>query len=72
MGFSPLVYGNRKGYYNPDPPRDQMEYRAHKQGISLDQVTGATDGTKVHIEQALVANGLGATIARDGVSFPVK
>lgn len=67
MGFLPLVYGNRKGYYHPDPPRDQMEYWAREQGISLDQVIAATDGTKIHIEQALVANGLGATIAPDGM-----
>ncbi len=70
MGFQPLVYGNRKGYYHPDPPRDQMEYWACKQGISLDQVIAATDGTKIHIEQALVANGLGATIAHDGMLGP--
>lgn len=70
MGFSPLVYGNRKGYYHPDPPRAQMEYWARKQGISLNQVTAATDGTKLHIEQALVANGLGATIARQGMLGP--
>jgi len=67
MGFVPLVYGNRKGYYNADPPLDQMEFWSKKQGISLDQVTGFTDGTKVQIEQALVANGLGATIAQDGM-----
>jgi predicted homoserine dehydrogenase-like protein len=67
MGFRILVYGNRKGYYHPDPPRDQMEFWAKKQGLSIDQVTGFTDGTKVQIEQALVANGLGATIVQDGM-----
>ena len=67
MGFRILVYGNRKGYYNPDPSRDQMEYWAAKQGLSIEQVTGFTDGTKVQIEQALVANGLGATIVQDGM-----
>ena len=70
MGFTPLVYGNRKGYYHPDPPRDQMEFWARKQGISLDKVTAATDGTKINIEQALIANGLGATIVRDGMVGP--
>jgi predicted homoserine dehydrogenase-like protein len=67
MGFAPLVYGNRKGYYHPNPPRDQMEYWRQKQGLSLEQVVAATDGTKLHIEQALVANGLGASIAQDGM-----
>jgi predicted homoserine dehydrogenase-like protein len=65
-----LVYGNRKGYYHANPPLDQMQFWAKKQGLSLDQVTAATDGTKMQIEQALIANGLGATIARDGMLGP--
>jgi predicted homoserine dehydrogenase-like protein len=67
MGFRVLVYGNRKGYYHHNPPLDQMQFWAAKQNLSLDQVTAATDGTKMHIEQALVANGLGASLARDGM-----
>ena len=67
MGFRVLVYGNRKGYYHPDPPLDQMRFWAERQRLSLDQVTAATDGTKLQIEQALVANGLNATLARDGM-----
>jgi predicted homoserine dehydrogenase-like protein len=70
MGFRVLVYGNRKGYYHPNPPLEQMQFWAKKQGLSLDQVTAATDGTKMQIEQALVANGLGATLARDGMLGP--
>lgn len=70
MGFRVLVYGNRKGYYHANPPLDQMQFWAKKQGLSLDQVTAATDGTKMQIEQALVANGLGATISRDGMHGP--
>ena len=67
MGFRVLVYGNRKGYYHPNPPLDQMQFWAERQRLSLDQVTAATDGTKLQIEQALVANGLNATLARDGM-----
>ncbi|MCK6390462.1 MAG: hypothetical protein L6Q40_05475 [Azonexus sp.] len=69
MGFSPLVYGNIKGFLNNDPAPDEMRYWAEKQGISLTQVTGATDGTKVQVEQALVANGLGARITQTGLSY---
>jgi predicted homoserine dehydrogenase-like protein len=47
-----------------------MRFWAGKSGISLDQVTAFTDGTKVQIEQVLVANGLGADIARDGLLGP--
>jgi len=50
-----------------------MEYWSKHQGISLDQVTAFTDGTKVQIEQTLVANGLGATIlCRNLSGIPCK
>lgn len=67
MGFRPLVFGNLKRFLNPNPDREDMKYWATKQGISLAQVTAFTDGTKVQIEQAFVANGLGATIVRKGL-----
>jgi predicted homoserine dehydrogenase-like protein len=67
MGFNPLVYGNLKGFLNFSPTPEDMHYWAKVQGISLEQVTGFTDGTKVNIEQALVANGLGAVIATRGM-----
>ncbi len=67
MGFKPLVYGNLKGYLNHHPLLEDMQHWAKFQGISLDQVTAFTDGTKLQLEQVLVANGLGATIARQGL-----
>lgn len=67
MGFKPLVYGNLKGYLNHTPTPEDMRHWAEVQGISLDQVTAFTDGSKLQVEQALVANGLGATIARQGL-----
>ncbi len=68
MGFTPLVYGNIKGYLNHTPAPDEMRFWAEKQGIALDKVVSFTDGTKVQIEQALVANGLEAGITRPGLS----
>jgi predicted homoserine dehydrogenase-like protein len=65
MGFKPLVYGNIKGFMNLAPTPEDMVYWSNKQGISLDQVTSFTDGTKVPIEQAFVANGLGADVLQD-------
>lgn len=67
MGFKPLVYGNLKGFLNLHPTLEEMLYWGKIQGISLEQVSGFTDGTKVQIEQVLVANGLGATIAKQGM-----
>lgn len=67
MGFKPLVYGNMKGYLNLDPTPEDMAYWSNRQGISIDQTTSFTDGTKVQIEQVIVGNGLGATLARQGM-----
>lgn len=67
MGFRPLVYGNMKGFLNLDPSRQDMEFWSRKQGTSVTQTTSFTDGTKVQIEQALIANGTGATILRRGL-----
>ena len=63
MGFSPLVYGNIKGFHNISPTKEDMQFWAEKQGYSLASVTSFTDGTKLQIEQCLVANGLNASIA---------
>lgn len=70
MGFTPRVYGNVKGYLNLNPAIEDMRFWSQKQGISLDKTTAFTDGTKVQIEQALVANGLGARILKDGLLGP--
>ena len=70
MGFVPLVYGNIKGFLNLRPTRDEMEYWGAKQGVSMQRVVSFTDGTKLQVEQALVANGLGATVAVDGLVGP--
>jgi predicted homoserine dehydrogenase-like protein len=70
MGFKPIVYGNMKGFLNHHPTPEEMAYWAAKQGISVEQTTSFTDGTKIQIEQALVANAFGATIARQGMLGP--
>jgi predicted homoserine dehydrogenase-like protein len=70
MGFEPLVYGNIKGFLNHHPLPDEMHHWAERNGISLAQVTSFTDGTKLQIEQALVANGLDADIAQRGLLGP--
>lgn len=67
MGFEPQAYVNLKGFLNPNPTHRDMTYWSEKQELALDQVVSFTDGTKLQIEQALVANGLGATIACEGM-----
>ena len=70
MGFRPVVYGNVKGFYDPDPAVESMHFWSQKQGISLPMVTASTDGTKMQYEQALVANYFGTAIAKDGMLGP--
>jgi predicted homoserine dehydrogenase-like protein len=65
MGFQPLAYINMKGFLNHSPSPEEMRYWAKRQGYSIEMVTAFTDGTKVQIEQCLVANGLGAGIASE-------
>ena len=67
MGFKPLAFVNIKGFLNENPTREEMEYWGNKSNLSLEMVTSFTDGTKVQIEQALVANGLGGCIAQEGL-----
>jgi predicted homoserine dehydrogenase-like protein len=67
MGFQPSAYVNIKGFINLNPERKEMEYWSEQQGIRLEQVVSFTDGTKLQIEQAFVANGLGATIPPNGM-----
>ena len=67
MGFEPSAYVNIKGFINLNPERKEMEYWSDQQGIRLEQVVSFTDGTKLQIEQAFVANGLGATIPPSGM-----
>ncbi len=67
MGFQPLVYGNIKGYQNLNPSQEDMRFWAKKQGFSLNSVISFTDGTKLQIEQCLVANGLESNIAQQGL-----
>ena len=70
MGFDVKVFGNIKGFLNLDPTIEEMRYWAEKQGLTVNQTTSFTDGTKVQIEQTLVANGLGAEIYKPGFVAP--
>lgn len=67
MGFRPVVYANIKGFLNHNPTKEDMEYWGGRSNLSLDMVTSFTDGTKVQIEQVLVANGFGADLIQEGL-----
>lgn len=67
MGFQPLVYGNMKAFLNHHPSPEDMKYWAARQQLSVTMVTSFTDGTKLQMEQCLVANGLNAGIVQEGL-----
>ena len=67
MCFRPLAYVNLKGFLNLTPSREDMLYWSAKQNLTLRQVTSFTDGSKLQIEQVLVANALHARIAKQGM-----
>lgn len=71
MGFEPLVYGSQKGFLKHNPDLASMRSWSERQGIALAKTVSFTDGTKLQIEAALVANGLGAEILRPGLVGPV-
>jgi predicted homoserine dehydrogenase-like protein len=67
IGFEPVAYVNFKGFHDPDPSPESMRHWSQKQASTVRAVTSYTDGGKLQIEQVLVANGLGAGIARQGM-----
>lgn len=67
MGFEPVVYGNMKGFLNHVPSPGDMAYWGARHSISQEQVTAFTDGTKLQMEQVLVANHHDATIVKQGM-----
>lgn len=70
MGFDPLVYINVKRFLNLAPTQDEMSHFSKLYGITLGQVISFTDGTKLQLEQALVANFFGADICKQGMIGP--
>lgn len=64
MGFEPVTYVNMKGYQNLMPSEADMAYWAARQDFTIAQTTSFTDGTKLQIEQAFIANATGSTIAQ--------
>lgn len=70
LGLTPLVYGNVKGLQDRHrTPATQAGYAA-TWGQTPEMVTSFADGTKISLEQALVANAVDATVACRGMLGP--
>ncbi|MGY1745201.1 NAD(P)H-dependent oxidoreductase [Blastococcus sp. SYSU D00695] len=67
IGLRPLVSGNIKGLQDPYRNPTTQEGFAKRWGQDPWMVTSFADGTKVSVEQALVANAAGLTVPRRGL-----
>ncbi len=67
IGLRPLVAGNIKGLQDPYRNPTTQEGFAKRWGQDPWMVTSFADGTKVSVEQALVANAAGLTVPRRGL-----
>jgi predicted homoserine dehydrogenase-like protein len=67
MGLTPLVAGNIKGLQDPYRTPTTQEAFAKRWGQDPHMVTSFADGTKISVEQALVANATGMSVHRRGM-----
>ena len=67
MGFQPQAYVNIKGFLDPNPTLENMQYWSKLQQLSLHETTSFTDGTKLQIEQAVCANAFDAALIEEGM-----
>lgn len=70
IGVKPVLCGNIKGLHDPYRNPTTQEGFAKKWGQEPSMVTSFADGTKISIEQALVANATGMTVGQRGMYGP--
>jgi predicted homoserine dehydrogenase-like protein len=67
IGITPLVSGNIKGLQDPYRNPTTQEGFARRWGQDPWMVTSFADGTKISVEQAIVANATGMSVHRRGM-----
>jgi len=70
MGFEIVMAGNVKGFLDRRANSESIFEEAAKRRLSLKQCVAYTDGTKLAIEMALVANAEGFNIMQTGMVGP--
>jgi len=70
MGFKVVMAGNVKGFLDRYATPESIAVEAEKRRLSLKQCTAYTDGTKLAIEMALVANAAELNILQTGMIGP--
>lgn len=70
IGYNPIVVGNIKGFLDHyRTPETQAEFaRKYNQGTKM--ITAFADGTKLAMEQAVIANGTGHGVAKRNMYGP--
>ena len=69
-GFAPVTAGNIKGFLDRYATPTTIVPEADKRRLSHAMCTAYTDGTKLNIEMALIANALGLAVPRPGMHGP--
>lgn len=67
LGLTPMLAGNVKGLHDPYRNPTTQESFAKQWGMGPEKATSFADGTKMNMEQALVANGTGMKVAKRGM-----
>lgn len=70
MGFDVLQAGNVKGFLDRSATPDSIAEEAAKRNLSKEQCCAYTDGTKLHIEMAMLANAFGYLPPEGGMTGP--
>ncbi len=70
MGFELVMAGNIKGYLDRYANPTTIIPEADKRGLDYKMCTSYTDGTKLSIEMAVLANGLGLQVDVPGMHGP--
>ena len=70
MGFQIVMAGNVKGFLDRYATPETIVEEATKRRLSMKQCSAYTDGTKLAIEMAIVANATGLGILQTGMTGP--
>lgn len=70
MGFEVVMAGNNKGFLNRYANPESIKEEALKRRLSLKQCVSFTDGTKLAIEMALIANSQELSLLKTGMIGP--
>jgi predicted homoserine dehydrogenase-like protein len=70
IGLKPVLCGNIKGLHDPYRNPTTQESFAKRWGQTPSMVTSFADGSKISFEQAIVANGTGMRVAKQGMYGP--